>query len=699
MKKANPVLFLIITVAIGMSPKSHAQWVKTNGPYEASVCSFASSDSSIFVGTIGAGVYRSTDNGMTWTPSNGGMTSTFTNCFAVSGNNIYAGSATGEGVSLSTDNGTTWTAANNGLPNFYSYALTGVIAELAASGSNVFAIINGGIVVRYLSTDNGSNWIDANTGTIPGISAIAVMGNNFFVGSSNGVYISTNSGTTWTAAGLTDSAITSFTVSGANLFANTNSGVFLSTNTGTTWTSRDSGLPNNGIVQLSASGSYIIAKTSVGFFLSTNNGTNWTTLATTGIPSNFGAAETFAAIDTNLYYGFLECGICRSTDNGKTWAVDNTGLEETDIFALTATRNTAFVITFDYFYASSQGSLDWVPIPNVWGLVAATTDSTVYTFNSRGVCYSSDDGKTWTTPLNAGIPSGFQYTALAAEGTDIFLGGAGICGLCDQGGVYLSTNSGANWNKKGLANISLLADNGTNIYAVMLNAILYVSTDLGSTWNTLSAPPVNALAFRDSEMFVGSSAGVLRSTTGGKQWESIDSGLPDSAQWVTCLAVRGTHVFAGTTVGVYVLNNDDTSWTAVNTGLPLASSRVSNLVATDSDLYAGVNGTIWKLPISEMITAVKPPSTSMPTTFWLAQNFPNPFNPSTTIDYQIPNNTLVTLKVYDELGRLVKTLVEERQTAGAHSLTFNASNLSSGVYFYRLAAGSFVQTKKLMLLK
>jgi hypothetical protein len=85
--------------------------------------------------------------------------------------------------------------------------------------------------------------------------------------------------------------------------------------------------------------------------------------------------------------------------------------------------------------------------------------------------------------------------------------------------------------------------------------------------------------------------------------------------------------------------------------------------------------------------------------FELAQNFPNPFNPTTVINYQLLANTLVTLKIYDVLGRLVKTLVEERQTAGPHSVTFNASTLSSGVYLYRLTAGSFVNTKKLILIK
>ena len=96
--------------------------------------------------------------------------------------------------------------------------------------------------------------------------------------------------------------------------------------------------------------------------------------------------------------------------------------------------------------------------------------------------------------------------------------------------------------------------------------------------------------------------------------------------------------------------------------------------------------------------AVKPEAV-VATAFNLAQNFPNPFNPSTVISYQLPANTLVTLQVYDVLGRLVRTLIEEHQPAGNHSVTFSAINLSSGVYFYRLTAGSFIATKKLMLTK
>ncbi|MCX6141972.1 MAG: T9SS type A sorting domain-containing protein [Ignavibacteriales bacterium] len=83
----------------------------------------------------------------------------------------------------------------------------------------------------------------------------------------------------------------------------------------------------------------------------------------------------------------------------------------------------------------------------------------------------------------------------------------------------------------------------------------------------------------------------------------------------------------------------------------------------------------------------------------LAQNYPNPFNPSTNISFSVPSNTFVTLKVFDALGREVAILVGEELSAGAYSRQWNAANVPSGVYFYRLGAGQFVETKKLVVLK
>jgi endo-1,4-beta-xylanase len=98
-------------------------------------------------------------------------------------------------------------------------------------------------------------------------------------------------------------------------------------------------------------------------------------------------------------------------------------------------------------------------------------------------------------------------------------------------------------------------------------------------------------------------------------------------------------------------------------------------------------------------TGVEVSTTGVPSKYQLEQNYPNPFNPSTTIRYSITHTTNVTLKVFDMLGREVQTLVNTQQAPGQYSVTLKAQNLGSGVYFYRINAGTFTETKKLMLLK
>ncbi|HEX7356888.1 MAG TPA: T9SS type A sorting domain-containing protein, partial [Ignavibacteriaceae bacterium] len=88
-----------------------------------------------------------------------------------------------------------------------------------------------------------------------------------------------------------------------------------------------------------------------------------------------------------------------------------------------------------------------------------------------------------------------------------------------------------------------------------------------------------------------------------------------------------------------------------------------------------------------------------PIEFTLSQNYPNPFNPSTIISYSIPQNSFVTLKVYDVIGNEIATLVNETKSAGKYDIRFDASNLSNGVYFYTIKADNFTSTKKMILMK
>jgi Secretion system C-terminal sorting domain len=120
---------------------------------------------------------------------------------------------------------------------------------------------------------------------------------------------------------------------------------------------------------------------------------------------------------------------------------------------------------------------------------------------------------------------------------------------------------------------------------------------------------------------------------------------------------------------------------------------------TTPEINSNWTGTVWRRPLSEMITAVKDKGGNAPERFSLFRNYPNPFNPSTVIKYRLSTAGQVTLKIYDVLGRELTTLVSSHQAAGNHSVTFDGSSLASGVYLCRLESSSYTATMKLLLLK
>jgi hypothetical protein len=122
------------------------------------------------------------------------------------------------------------------------------------------------------------------------------------------------------------------------------------------------------------------------------------------------------------------------------------------------------------------------------------------------------------------------------------------------------------------------------------------------------------------------------------------------------------------------------------------------VIGTGNSDSFGSNAGFWYSP-GTTVTGTGDTKGDVPTTFSLQQNHPNPFNPSTTIRFSLPRHSHVKLRVYDVSGRLVTTLVDRGMMAGVHSVVWNASGLATGVYLYRIQAGGFVQTRKLVLLK
>ena len=115
--------------------------------------------------------------------------------------------------------------------------------------------------------------------------------------------------------------------------------------------------------------------------------------------------------------------------------------------------------------------------------------------------------------------------------------------------------------------------------------------------------------------------------------------------------------------------------------------------------YDQITGIFTTIKYTQSPTFVNEHSQSTPNNFALEQNYPNPFNPSTVISYQLPVNSMVSLKIYDLLGREIATLVNEEQSAGWKEVKWNASAFSSGFYFYKLQTGNFVDVKKMLVVK
>jgi hypothetical protein len=177
---------------------------------------------------------------------------------------------------------------------------------------------------------------------------------------------------------------------------------------------------------------------------------------------------------------------------------------------------------------------------------------------------------------------------------------------------------------------------------------------------------------------------------------------------VNRLTTAGSTLFAGATFGLYRTTNSGANWTAINTGLPENLGLIFPTILSLTSVPAGTGGAnllagtfflgVWRRPVSE-VTDVRPISSSIPDGFSLSQNYPNPFNPSTNIKYQTPNTNHVTLKVFDILGCEVATLVNEVRQPGTYTVQWDASGHASGMYFYQLRTGSFVDVKKCLVLK
>jgi hypothetical protein len=205
------------------------------------------------------------------------------------------------------------------------------------------------------------------------------------------------------------------------------------------------------------------------------------------------------------------------------------------------------------------------------------------------------------------------------------------------------------------------------------------------------------MAVIGTNLFAGTNnGGVYMTNNYGTNWISVNNGIP--TQYIGIIISTGSNLFSGTAAGTYFSPDNGTNWISKNQGISSTDS-VNALIISNNYIFAGVASKfIWRRLYSEAVQ-VQNISGVVPDNYYLSQNYPNPFNPTTNIYYQISNNSFVSLKIYNITGEEISTLVNQKQEAGSYQVTFDGSSLASGIYFYKIKAGSFSVTKKMSLIK
>ena len=559
----------------------NGEWRPTNGPFGGRISKLLHSGGSIIAGTYDRGVFRSTNNGETWTGINNGNLNVTVYALASHNGYLFAG---GYGVDISNDNGQTWTQVNNSISDKAVFSLHSYGNSLYASTFD-YARSEGSIQV---SSDNGANWTDLglrlSQRSVPAI--LATPGNLFAGTNGSGILHSTNNGLSWTPVnnGLTSLTITSLIASGSTLFAGAENGLFVSSNNGASWSLASADLSGQSITSLLARGSDLFIGTNRGqVYLSTNNGLNWN-VASTGLPGY--PVYGLLGVENSLFAGTFGAGIYRSNNKGASWSSASLGLSALTFESLLVNGDNLLLGTGGAgMLTSTTRGQSWMQLPplsDTFFFSLASNGAIIYAGSTGVIFRSADNGQTWIAGAT-GLP-GDSVTAIRLINNTIIAG-------TYSSGIYLSNNGGPTWTpaNNGLTNqnITSLSGIGSNLFAGTRGGGVYLSTNNGASWiainNGLTSLNVSSLAVSGPSLFAGTDRGVFVSTNNGESWRSFNTGLTNPN--VIALATSGGNILASvSTQGLFLSYVDTPFWSPVNRGLPGETPHA--LVADGRGLFA-----------------------------------------------------------------------------------------------------------------
>jgi photosystem II stability/assembly factor-like uncharacterized protein len=585
-------------------------------------------------------------------------------------------------IAKTTDGGSTWAQVYDG-------GGTNQLWAIDFNYANFTGIACGAASTVLRTTDAGDTWLPV-TGLPTGITFYSVRfgsGSTAYLSGSSGYFFkSTDDGATWTELGyrFTSSRIRDIS------FADTLNGyvvgtgfVARSSDGGFTWTQQSS--PYSGDINevVAPSPEHAIAGCDAGnVVVTTDGGSNWNLIATgiTGTNSDILAID---FVDDNFGIVAAYNGtVAKSTNGGLNWSIIST--------------------------ITGYNPWDMDMVDSLYGWVAGTGQS---------ISRTTDGGTTWQIQLAAG--------GLGTYGISFIDRDRGIAGGTG-GNTFYTTDSGINWTaattppENSVWGIHFVSSPilGTLGMTACASGYVYTSTDGGANW--IEQPRYTISTFDDIYMtdaahawIVGNSGVILKYTEPDNVPVELTSFSASVKQndvllnWSTATELNNK--------GFEILRNNQNEYDWKEIGFVPGrgtTTEISSYSYIDENLSPGnynyrikqidFDGSYKYYDLEETVEI------NSPIDFKLEQNYPNPFNPVTIIRFSIPQKGFVTLKVFDVLGNEVRTLLNEEMESGSHQVEFEANShsglsgingLPSGIYFYKLQAGKYSETKKMILLK
>ena len=380
---------------------------------------------------------------------------------------------------------------------------------------------------------------------------------------------------------------------------------------------------------------------------------------------------------------------------------------------LVSSNRNVFSIYNSKLYRTTDDGDNWEVIKDTASGVLAIKGDTLFTTSQTGILRSDDNGTSWSA-FSLGIPITYvpKLNAVGLANGNIYAGFNGtrarmhLPPVWEQGGVYVSSDDGETWNSlnNGLPQEAGIPSPVYQIFAdgsvVLLNTVsgrfslvndAWVDISLGFPSNTY----VSTLMIYNDDVIFATNNGLFISHDKGVTKEDFNDGLPGFAFYTIILFSYQNELYVFSTYNNIVYKHENNQWNESSFVFP-ENIRLTFLQSFGNLIYAGTydNG-IWKYdPTPTTVEDIV-----LPQQFSLSQNYPNPFNPSTTIKFNLAENGNVRLIIFDILGKEVVTLLDENKNAGEYQINFNASSISSGIYFYKLITNNFVESKKMILLK